>query len=295
MIQLVSKIQYNNFEIGEFIKEKYRTYDEVIKLIEDFPWEKQRENIVIDLTNPSITVEGKNNDYLKLALYYNGKFALHYFDQKQKLYTKSFYKIEESFQYIKSYFESPILDTGVFKNQNTLFKNSLEHFISQDFNYVVTSKSARQFLGWTSGMNLMFTLFFLVFIAFSGSKPELISILVLTIAIFLIGGGMHLILFFQFYLYSKNKQLIMSKGNEVFYFGNKTNLIKYNKAEILRYRTQRFTYYKHPLREFIVVTIELKNGRDICIPNILINYSSLNNKLFGIEEIIINGYPTLNV
>ena len=86
----------------------------------------------------------------------------------------------------------------------------------------------------------------------------------------------------------------MSKGNEVFYFGSISNPIKYNKLDIHRYRTQRFTYYKHPLHEFILVTIELKNGNDLNIPNILINYSSLKDKLSGIQEIEENGYPVIN-
>ena len=52
MVRLTSKIQYKNFEIGEFIEEEKRTYEEIINLIEKFPWDRERENIKIDLTNP---------------------------------------------------------------------------------------------------------------------------------------------------------------------------------------------------------------------------------------------------
>ena len=69
MTNLVSKMQYKNFEAGEFIEEKERSFDETIELIGNFPWEAQREKIVIELTNPSVTMEGKNNDYLKLCKY----------------------------------------------------------------------------------------------------------------------------------------------------------------------------------------------------------------------------------
>ncbi len=66
---LTSKIQCKSFEAGEFIKEKKRSYEGTIELIEIFPWNKQREKIVIELTNPSITIEGENNDFLKLVVF----------------------------------------------------------------------------------------------------------------------------------------------------------------------------------------------------------------------------------
>ena len=66
MTRLISKVQYKNFEAGEFVEVCERTFNETTELIEKFPWTDQRDKIVIDLTNPSITIEGKNNDFLKL-------------------------------------------------------------------------------------------------------------------------------------------------------------------------------------------------------------------------------------
>ena len=69
MTALVTKIQYNNFETGEFSEVRERTYEETVDLIEHFPWNKQREKLVIDLTNPSVTIEGGDNDFLKFAVF----------------------------------------------------------------------------------------------------------------------------------------------------------------------------------------------------------------------------------
>ena len=69
MISLISKIQYHNFEAGEFIDRKERSYEDTISLIKAFPWATERNGLKVDLTNPSITIENSYNEFLKLALY----------------------------------------------------------------------------------------------------------------------------------------------------------------------------------------------------------------------------------
>ena len=65
------KVQYKNFEAGEFVDEKERTYEEAIGLIRKFPWNQQRENLQVSLTNSSITLDLDKKSYLKLVPYYN--------------------------------------------------------------------------------------------------------------------------------------------------------------------------------------------------------------------------------
>lgn len=89
MVQLISKIQYQNFEAGEFVEIKERSYEETISIIEAFPWTEERNNLKVDLTNPSITIVNSYNEFLKIALYYNGKFVLHYYNNSEELFTKS--------------------------------------------------------------------------------------------------------------------------------------------------------------------------------------------------------------
>lgn len=162
MTLLTSKIQFNTFEVGEFVEEKKRTYEETVEIIERFPWNEQREKIVIELTNPSITVEGQNNDYLKLSVFFNGKFVLHYLDKEQVLFAKGFADIKYSYQYLKNYFTGTF-ETTDFKKETTWFQNNLKHFVSQDFNYTVTSPRVKKFLWSTSAISFAYTIFLFYF------------------------------------------------------------------------------------------------------------------------------------
>src|SRR5690242_19037072 len=109
-MRLITKIQHKNFEPGEFVEIKERTYEETIDCINNFPWEKERDHIQIALTNPSVTMESDIGNFLKLALFYNGKFVLHFFNSEHELYTKSFFHKEEAYPYIKNLFESEVFD-----------------------------------------------------------------------------------------------------------------------------------------------------------------------------------------
>jgi hypothetical protein len=294
MTHLTSKIQYANFEIGEFTQAKERSLEETFELIEHFPWEAQREGITIGLTNPSVTIDGKNDDYLKFALFFHGKFVLHYFNKDQTLYTKSFSKITGSYEYITNYFVSSSFDTKDFKKENTLFQNNLEHFLTQTFQYGVTGKDAVRYLFSTTGINLALTI--VLGSLFLTSQSVSINILSLSIAflfVLLLGGGLNLVLFFRYYLYAKNKILIMSKGNDVFYFGNKENPTKYNKVDIMHFTTLQVKNTKHTINTFALVTIEFNDGSLIEIPNIIIDQSALEYKLSGINKIEKNTLPSL--
>jgi hypothetical protein len=291
---LTSKIQYKNFEIGEFVEEKKRSFEESIELIERFPWEEERGKIVINLTNPSITFEGRNNDYLKLALFYNGKFVLHYFDQKQTLFTKSFFGIKDSYKYIKAFFELPIFGYSEFRKENTIFQSNLKHFVSQNFCYEVTPKVIKRYLFSTSSINFGLGIFFILLFTFkSNFHINPIGIFFALLLIMILGGGVNLILFFNYYSYANDKVLIMSKGNNIFYFGVKDNPVKYDKTEIIRFVTSQVRNNKSPVSGFAVVTLELKNGTDIQIPNILVDDLALANKLYFIPNVIKNRFPLI--
>jgi hypothetical protein len=277
MTKLISKLQYKNFEPGEFAEAQERSYEETIDLIEKFPWNSQREKIVIDLTNPSVTIEGKNNDFLKFALFFNQKFVLHYFDDTQTLFTKSFDDKRDGYQYIKNYFEQPAFDTADFKKENTWMQHNLKHFVTQDFRYTVTPKSARDFLLSTSGINFFISVVFL-FLIFS-TQIQIIGIFILLLLMFLIGGGLNLILFFNYYNYAKDKILIMSRGNDNFYFGSINNLVQYDKKDISQYTVFRMGG-RSLFNGFAVVEIMFKNGTVVRIPNLLIDYLAMEQKLF---------------
>ncbi|OIQ92869.1 hypothetical protein GALL_251640 [mine drainage metagenome] len=294
MTTLISKVQYKNFEAGEFVDIQKRNYADTIKLIESFPWNSQRDKIVIDLTNPSITIEGNNNDFLKFALFFNQKYVLHYFDQTQILYTKSFINLNEGYEYIKNYFEQLVFNTTDFKKETTWLQHNLKHFVTQDFRYVVTPKSIRTYLISTSGINFCLSIVFLILFLSKGlNSINTIGIIAILLVIFLIGGGLHLIIFFNYYNYVKDKVLIMSRGNDIFYFGNADNPLKYDKKDILQFTTIRSRGSRNQFSGFAIIKIEFKNGTILKIPNLLVDYTALENKLFEYPKIDKNKLPYL--
>ena len=290
MTFLTSKIQFNNFEVGEFIEEKKRTYEDTIEIIENFPWNPQREKIVIELTNPSITVESESNEYLKLGVFFNGKFVLHYLDNEQTLFTKSFIDIKDTYKYLKNYFDETF-DTTDFKRERTWLQDNLKHFVSQDFNYTVTAHTVKKFLWSTSAISFAFTIFFIFCFLFRKGIFNYGILIFMILNMFLVGGGLNLILFFNYYFYAKDKILIMSKGNDVFYYGSINSPSEYNKNEILQFTIISSRSSRSPINGFAFIKIELKDGTIIKIPNLLVDHYSLEQKLFGYPKVDKGGFP----
>ncbi|PWU04301.1 MAG: hypothetical protein C5B52_01705 [Bacteroidetes bacterium] len=294
MNTLISKVQYKDFEPGEFVDVQERDFDSTIQLIENFPWQSQKEKIIIDLTNPSITIEGKNNDYLKFAVFFNQKYVLHYFDSSHQLYSKSFGNLKDSFNYIRNLFEQKSFSTEELKKEPTWFQHNLKHFVTQDFRYFVTPQSARKYLIKTSGLNIFFSILFIA--AFISPRSNFISPLGISAFILVmttLGGGLNWIMFYQYYQYCKDKILIMSRGNDSFYFGLIPSPIAYDKKDILQYTIIRPANARHLLRGFSIVEIEFKNGTMIKIPNLVVDVPALERKLFQYPQIQRNKIPFL--
>lgn len=133
----------------------------------------------------------------------------------------------------------------------------------------------------------------LLFLLKPNREINFIGILVLVMVIFLIGGGLNLILFFNYYKYSKNLVLVMSKGNDRFFFGDKEHLHQYNKADITYVVISKVQSSRHPVSSFVVVTLELTGSPSLDIPNILIDEYELLNKLDGIPRVDKNRFPTI--
>lgn len=292
MNELTSKIQYKNFETGEFIEEKKRTYEQTIALIEQFPWEAQRDHIIIDLTNPSVTIHGPNQDYLKLALFYNGKFVLHYFDAKESLFTKSFAHLQEAYPYVKRFFEATVFEPDQLRKENTLLQHNLKHFVTLDFHYEATPARVKSFLLSTTAFNFGVTLLLVLFLLVrSPSTFNLATNIILFFLLFLAGGGINLLLFLNYYEHSKNKILIMSRGNSIFYYGDRESPTRYEKSDIVRLVSYNTRGGRSPISGFTVVTLELKDGTDITIPSLLIEDLALEKKLPGVAKVEKKRFP----
>jgi len=292
MIQLTSKAQYKTFEAGEFIDIKERSYDETISLIKEFPWESQREHLKVSLTSPSITIDHSNGTYLKLSLYYNGKFALHFFNQSDELYTKSFSSLDDTYLFILSFFTETEFPSGTFKKETTWFQKNRIHFATQDFIYKVTPQSIRQYIWSTSSTNFILTALIAFFLIYK--SPDLPAIILSLLVIFVMGGGINLLLIWNYYSYARNKSLIMSRGNDIFYFGEKSAPDKYSKKDIdlvTLIRVRDSTSRRTLLDEFSIIKISMKDGRILIIPNIFVDIYAMEYKLYECRKTENKAFP----
>ena len=275
--QLIAKLQYKNFEPGEFTDQQNRTYEQTIALIEAFPWEQQREHVHIGLTNPSVTVEGEYHHFIKLTVYYQGSFVLYYLNADNHLYLKSFSDYHLAYPYLQSFFEDGLLDTADMKLQQHWMQGKLIHFKDRDFRYIISRPKIIVFISLIS--------LYLVFISLM-MVAALINGLIIHKAFFIMG----LFFVFIFSLVTATmaqlinhfravigKELILSKGKDIFYFGKKGQPEKWDKKNIVSMtyfsaRAQRSSRYG------CFVRIDLKSAEpaiaktsSIYIPSILIS------------------------
>ncbi|QES89491.1 hypothetical protein [Rhizosphaericola mali] len=273
---MISKLQYNNYETGEFSEEKERSQEEIISLVHNFPWEKQRDYFVVGLTSPSVTIEDNEGNYLKLALYYHGKFIIYYRTTANKLYTHTATNIEE-FKSILLDFTSKKIDSNSFKNENYLSIDSSKHFVTNDFLYRLSSKRNLIYFFFRTGTGFIVIPFLLLLIKAVNNAKTFAPIIFLSI-VFLIFVGLPLFFFLNYYIYSKNWNLIISRGNEYFYFGLKSDMKQYAKKDIEKVKVYGSSNGRTPLAGFSLIKIILKNGEELIVPNILIDENTLIKK-----------------
>lgn len=86
----------------------------------------------------------------------------------------------------------------------------------------------------------------------------------------------------------------MSKGNDTFYFGDVENPVRYDKRNILQYTTIRSRGSRNQFSGFAIVEIEFKDRTILKIPNLLVDYLALEQKLFEYPRIDVNKFPWLS-
>jgi hypothetical protein len=148
---LISKLQYKNFEPGEFTDRRERTYEQTIALIEQFPWVQGKDHLVVSYTNPSVTIEGPDGDFLKLTPYYHDKFILYYVNAGMRLYTQSFARYQDAFPVIRSFFESASFNPEGLKLENTWLQAIKIHFSDGNFQYAM---NLLKVLPWAIGITI---------------------------------------------------------------------------------------------------------------------------------------------
>ncbi len=269
MAEFISKLQYKTCEKGEYFDEKARNQNQTIELINNFPWQREQ---YADLgpTGPSITILDEKGNYLKLSIYYGGKFTLYYLDRDNNYYKLGNINMEKSLGFVRGFF-SGSLPLADFEKQAWNW-NVRRHFTTNLFEYTVTFWG---FLALMTFWILYFILFFpiLVLGVIKGAwNPLLLFSLIISLAL-----GWPIVYASWIYRRKKNQQLIISRGRDEFWFGERGNLKKYDKNEIAEIKNFVDKSSRSP-NQFEIIEVIFKNGDSINFSNMLIGYSDLLSK-----------------
>jgi len=223
MPQFISKLQHNTYEKGEFSEEQPRNLDETIQLIKDFPWDLERPKTDIQLTGPSVTIQDDDINYLKLGLYFGGKFCVYYLDRDNHLYEYHAADIEAVEKLITDFFNQT-LDLRIFEKYFFNIGNQ-PHFITNNFEYHV---KVWKIITLALALTIYLTIFSMLWFKFTPHNwvqiwPATI-VLLLTIAI---------IYFVAVNLKDRHQYLQISRGNNKFSYGvDEQHIIVYDKTDI---------------------------------------------------------------
>jgi hypothetical protein len=278
MDTLTSKVQYSNFEKGEFTNIAPRTFEEVKQQIIDYPWQEQRHGASVELTCPSVTIEQNYDSFLKLGPYFNGKFCL-YLCENHQVYEKVCTALEDSFDIIYNYFLDNSIRNEFEKYQ--IITNPTVHFATNSFEYKADLKRIFWFLSFPVLFPFLpFALWMIVKL----TTPSSISIWleIFIFIIFSIGlGGVNLYLFFNYFRYDKNQVIIISKGLDIFYYGPVDQANAYDKKDIININLYRFENSRASWNDYSVYEIEFKDGRQIRFSSLLLSHWLFGKKFAG--------------
>lgn len=269
MPALLSKLQYQTYEKGEYSDEEMRSLEETINLIHTFPWEEERPLTNIQLTGPSVTVFDGSN-YLKTGLYFNNKFCLYYLDNANRLYEYPVPTLNEACTIVRDFFNGKI-NLQLF-TPRTLPVNSKSYFATDNFEYRI--KPGRVLMLNTLLLILGIVLLVTAIAAFS--TASIFDELFLLIPAIIINGILIRILYHA--VINRNNYLKISKGNPAFYFGYSKNEIKsYDKNNIWQIIVYEPKGSRNP-NTIIVFEICFTDGSVIKFSNMLISYTRLMSK-----------------
>jgi hypothetical protein len=223
MPQLISKLQHNTYEKGEFSDEQPRDLNETIQLIKDFPWDLERPLTDIQLTGPSVTIQDAELNYLKLGLYFGGKFCVYYLDKHNHLYEYHTPDISAAEKLVTVFFNKE-LDLSVFEKHFFNIGNK-PHFITNNFEYGMKP--------WRIALVMSIPVIYLLLFAgvvldATQSNKDIVGPVLPMLAI----GVIILLVFYK--VFEKRKQYLqISRGNDRFSFGrDKNSIVVYYKKDI---------------------------------------------------------------
>ncbi len=273
MPQFISKVQYKTCEKGEYYDEQPRTLEETIELINNFPWAREQ-YADVELTGPSITILDDKGNYLKVGIYFGGRFTLYYLDAEGRYYEYYPLKIDKIYIIVTDFFNEKV---NLNEFEKIRFAIAMKgYFITRAFEYRINLWRVALFSNDLTLFGIPFFIAILLTLIISGEKPTLTGLTILTLFILLIGS---FVAFFYSKFHGSRKQYLkISRGNPEFIFGNSPDEIKtYNKANIKEIKHYINKNHKSP-NHIAIVQIVFDDHSILCFSDNLISHSSLMSK-----------------
>ena len=277
MPDFISKLQHKTYEKGEFSDEKVRTLAETIELIKTFPWDEERPLTSVELTGPSVTIRDEDINWLKVGLYFNGKFCLYYLDNNNHLYEYHAPTMDNACNIVTNFFNQQ-LDLQQFEKHFFNIGNQA-HFDTKYFVYRVTFAkvlmlmSLMLFVGITT--LLLNTALFWNGIESGDSIVKILYIFVPIASIFFY------VVFFRMISHAiknRNNYIQISKGNPIFHFGYDQNSIQtYHKDDVKEVLVYDNRGGRNP-NSIVVFEIYFKYDLVLKFSNILISNHAFRSK-----------------
>ncbi|WP_428329319.1 hypothetical protein [Mucilaginibacter sp.] len=267
MPDFISKLQHNTYEKGEFTDEQSRSLADTLEIIKTFPWDKERTLTDIQLTGPSVTIQDDMGNYLKIGLYFGGKYCLYYLDTDNHLYEYHLPELKDVYTVVTDFFSGQI-DLGKFE-KHFLSMGSKSHFQNASFEHTInTFAFAMRFV---SSIFLLLLMIGSVSTLIISKPPAVVGII---FPIFLLAICMLVIytlyLTLRFYNRSKNMYLNLSQGNPIFQFGDNDEVREYNKGDISNINVYG-PYSTKGTPILNIMEIVFKDGSGIKLPGMLID------------------------
>jgi len=268
MPEFTSKMQYKNYEKGEFCDERPRTLDEVVNLLQTFPT-VYKEDSGDDPNDPCIVLLDKKGNYLKIDVYLGNMFCLHYISFRNEYYVYDVISFELAAKKLKEFFAEK-LDLGDFEKKP--FSAEIKsYFLTNPFEYQIRFSKV---LGLSNGWIIYFVaaLGAAIYIAMKNPISVVMPILIfLGLIICLIGCLLSHV--FSNYAKKKNQYLKISRGSDSFLFGNTAiDIYTYHKNDIAEVKHYALRNSRSP-NNFELFEIIFKDSTVLKFSNSLISGS----------------------
>jgi hypothetical protein len=270
MPDFISKVQYKTCEDGEYFDEKPRDLKETLDLIENFPWAREQ-YADLALTGPSVTIQNDKGEYLRLGIYYGGRFTLHFLDAKSNYFKRQNLTMEAARPAVSQFFEASFTPEGF---DRIKFEFVKRFFISRKLEYRI--HFWRVFLlsfFWI----VWFALFVWVFTASLFSPKYAHALLIFPIVFLLYPSWVLFRTFFRFFQL-REQYLRISRSNDILFFGeNEKGARAYKKSDIEKIIDYEPMGNRTPT-SIQIYEVYFVDGSSIRFTNVLMSASTLRGK-----------------